>query len=125
MEALLPSFVRRATYTTMKTILFVCTANICRSPMAAAIMRQRIAQMGLADQVRVISAGVWAEGDQARSTITTCANDIGCIAPLPTADARTAGRAIILVMEEATAARFSQRRSISPKSTSDRNGRPS
>ncbi len=76
MEALLLSFVRRATYTTMKTILFVCTANICRSPMAAAIMRQRIAQMGLADQVRVISAGVWAEGDQSASAnaITTCAS---------------------------------------------------
>jgi len=45
----------------MKTILFVCTANICRSPMAAAIMRQRVAQLGLEDSVQVISAGVWAE----------------------------------------------------------------
>jgi len=36
--------------------------------MAAAIMRRRIAQMGLADQVQVISAGVWAEGDQRAST---------------------------------------------------------
>ncbi|MCX7707172.1 MAG: low molecular weight protein arginine phosphatase [Anaerolineae bacterium] len=45
----------------MKTILFVCTANICRSPMAAAIMRRRIAELGLADQVEVLSAGVWAE----------------------------------------------------------------
>lgn len=45
----------------MKTILFVCTANICRSPMAAAIMRRRIAELGLADQVQVLSAGVWAE----------------------------------------------------------------
>ncbi|MGQ9490601.1 MAG: low molecular weight protein arginine phosphatase [Anaerolineae bacterium] len=42
-------------------ILFVCTANICRSPMAAAIMRRRIAEKGLADQVQVLSAGVWAE----------------------------------------------------------------
>lgn len=45
----------------MKTILFVCTANICRSPMAAAIMRRRIAELGLADRVQVLSAGVWAE----------------------------------------------------------------
>ena len=51
----------------MKTILFVCTANICRSPMAAAIMRQRIAQHGLADQVQVLSAGVWAEPGHAAS----------------------------------------------------------
>lgn len=45
----------------MKTILFVCTANICRSPMAAGLMRRRIAEQGLADEVQVISAGVWAE----------------------------------------------------------------
>ncbi len=45
----------------MKTILFVCTGNICRSPMAAGIMRQRIAALGLTDQIQVLSAGVWAE----------------------------------------------------------------
>lgn len=44
----------------MKTILFVCTANICRSPMAAAIMRRRVVELELADQVQVLSAGVWA-----------------------------------------------------------------
>lgn len=45
----------------LKTILFVCTANICRSPMAAGIMRHRLAAQGLTDRVRVLSAGVWAE----------------------------------------------------------------
>ena len=45
----------------MKTILFVCTANICRSPMAAAIMRDRITRAGLEAEIQVISAGVWAE----------------------------------------------------------------
>jgi protein-tyrosine-phosphatase len=49
---------------TVKTVLFVCTANICRSPMAAAILRRRIADMGLADQVNVESAGVWARDGQ-------------------------------------------------------------
>jgi protein-tyrosine-phosphatase len=44
----------------VKTILFVCTGNICRSPMAAALMRQRIANLGLSDQIQVLSAGVWA-----------------------------------------------------------------
>lgn len=46
----------------MKTVLFVCTANICRSPMAAGLMRKRIAELRLEDQVRVVSAGVFAEG---------------------------------------------------------------
>ena len=45
----------------LKTILFVCTANICRSPMAAAIMQERIARAGLQAEVQVVSAGVWAE----------------------------------------------------------------
>jgi protein-tyrosine phosphatase len=50
----------------MKTILFVCTANICRSPMAAALMRKHLAALGLSDQVEVQSAGVWArEGSSA------------------------------------------------------------
>jgi protein-tyrosine phosphatase len=59
----------------LKTILFVCTANICRSPMAAAIMRQRIAALGLDPQVQVISAGIWAEEGYGASTnaITTLA----------------------------------------------------
>lgn len=46
---------------TLKTIVVVCTANICRSPMAAGILRSRIAEQGLADEVQVLSAGVWAE----------------------------------------------------------------
>jgi protein-tyrosine phosphatase len=45
----------------VKTILIACTANICRSPMAAAIMRRRIADLSLEDEIEVLSAGVWAE----------------------------------------------------------------
>jgi protein-tyrosine phosphatase len=47
--------------TTVKSILVACTANICRSPMAAAILRRRIAELDLEDQIVVFSAGVWAE----------------------------------------------------------------
>lgn len=41
--------------------------------MAAAIMRERIVRLGLADQVQVLSAGVWAEPGQSASAnaITT------------------------------------------------------
>lgn len=40
-------------------ILFTCTGNTCRSPMAEAILRQALAVRGL-DQVRVSSAGTGA-----------------------------------------------------------------
>ncbi|MFD0958958.1 low molecular weight protein-tyrosine-phosphatase [Paenibacillus chungangensis] len=38
-------------------ILFVCLGNICRSPMAEAVMRQMIAHEGLTDSLSVDSAG--------------------------------------------------------------------
>jgi protein-tyrosine phosphatase len=38
-------------------IAVVCLGNICRSPMAAAVLRQKVAAAGLADHVEVRSAG--------------------------------------------------------------------
>lgn len=48
-------------------VCFVCTGNICRSPMAASVFRSRVGGAGLADRVRVDSAGTgaWHEGDAA------------------------------------------------------------
>ncbi|SEL08139.1 low molecular weight protein-tyrosine-phosphatase [Streptacidiphilus jiangxiensis] len=48
-------------------ICFVCTGNICRSPMAEQVMRERLAEAGLAGRVVVDSAGTgsWHEGDPA------------------------------------------------------------
>lgn len=40
-----------------KSILFVCLGNICRSPMAEAVMRDLLQKEGLADSVHVDSAG--------------------------------------------------------------------
>ncbi|WP_434634189.1 low molecular weight protein-tyrosine-phosphatase [Chromobacterium sp. CV08] len=39
------------------SILFVCHGNICRSPTAEGVMRAKLARAGLADRVRVDSAG--------------------------------------------------------------------
>ncbi|MDQ7984580.1 low molecular weight protein-tyrosine-phosphatase [Pseudomonas sp. G34] len=38
-------------------VLFVCLGNICRSPTAEAIFRQRLQQAGLAERIEVDSAG--------------------------------------------------------------------
>ncbi len=50
----------------MSLIMVVCTANVCRSPMAAGLLRQRLAADEATARHRVLSAGVWAEdGDPA------------------------------------------------------------
>jgi protein-tyrosine phosphatase len=41
----------------MTSVLFVCLGNICRSPMAEAVLRHQLKQAGLDDRVRVDSAG--------------------------------------------------------------------
>ncbi|MGC0330868.1 protein-tyrosine phosphatase [Streptomyces sp. SAI-170] len=48
-------------------VCFVCTGNICRSPMAESVFRARVAEAGLDSEVEVDSAGTggWHEGDPA------------------------------------------------------------
>lgn len=45
----------------MKTILFVCTANIARSPMAEALFNQKMEAVGFSDQYKARSAGTWGQ----------------------------------------------------------------
>ncbi|KUJ67885.1 protein tyrosine phosphatase [Streptomyces albus subsp. albus] len=57
-------------------VCFVCTGNICRSPMAESVFRARIEEAGLDGLVEVDSAGTggWHEGDGAdRRTVAVLA----------------------------------------------------
>jgi protein-tyrosine phosphatase len=48
----------------MQSVLFVCTANICRSPMAEGLLRSRLGEA--AQDWRIESAGTWAiDGERA------------------------------------------------------------
>ncbi|MEW2412281.1 low molecular weight protein-tyrosine-phosphatase [Streptomyces sp. NPDC046866] len=51
----------------MYRVCFVCTGNICRSPMAESVFRAQLAEAGLDHLVEVDSAGTggWHEGDPA------------------------------------------------------------
>jgi protein-tyrosine phosphatase len=40
------------------SVLFVCTGNICRSPTAEGVLRQMARQRGVADRIRIDSAGI-------------------------------------------------------------------
>lgn len=46
-------------------VVFVCTGNICRSPVAEKVFRARLAEAGLAEAVTVSSAGIgpWHAGE--------------------------------------------------------------
>ena len=62
-------------------VCMVCLGNICRSPMAAAVLRAKLAEAGLADRVVVESAGTgdWHVGDcadpRARATLRAAGYD--------------------------------------------------
>ena len=47
-----------ATMTKKKKILFICLGNICRSPMAEAMMRHLAAEAGRSDEFEIASAAV-------------------------------------------------------------------
>ncbi|MGW6566984.1 low molecular weight protein-tyrosine-phosphatase [Streptomyces sp. NPDC054975] len=60
-------------------VCFVCTGNICRSPMAESVFRARVEEAGLADVVEVDSAGTggWHEGDAADPRTVAVLEDHG------------------------------------------------
>ena len=44
----------------MTSVLLVCTANICRSPMAEALLRRKLAEEDVPGEWQIGSAGAWA-----------------------------------------------------------------
>lgn len=59
--------VQRASRKTKKSVLFVCSGNTCRSPMAEAIMKCYLSCIGLARAIKVDSAGITAIEGEAMS----------------------------------------------------------
>lgn len=55
----------------MPSVLFVCTANRCRSPMAAALFGSLVSQVQRGEGCRVDSAGTWAT-DGTSATLLAC-----------------------------------------------------
>ena len=51
-------------------VLFICTGNICRSPMAVALLKAKMAEQGEPDRFIVASAGTWAVDNQPASENT-------------------------------------------------------
>jgi protein-tyrosine phosphatase len=95
----------------LKTVLLVCTGNLCRSPMATVLLSERLASAGLGDLVRVESAGVWArEGapasEEARKLMAGRAFNLENHRARQVTESMLAGVDLVLVMEEA------QRRSL-------------
>lgn len=65
----------------MPSILLVCTANICRSPMAEAILKDQLSRRPDAAQWQVASAGTWAlDGRGAAMGTRDALRDLGLTA---------------------------------------------
>jgi protein-tyrosine phosphatase len=60
-------------------VTFICSGNICRSPIAEKVFAHQISKRGLSEDVRVTSAGTggWHEGDPADSRASAVLREHG------------------------------------------------
>ncbi|MDR2006045.1 MAG: hypothetical protein LBP78_02225 [Acidaminococcales bacterium] len=87
----------------MYTVLFVCSGNTCRSPMAQLILLRKIKDANLSERVRVLSAGLNAlKGDEMAAAARAAMRKRGIAAggfSARAVDEKTVGRSdIILTM---------------------------
>lgn len=61
--------------------MFICTGNICRSPLAHAVFEQKVRDAGLADSIEVESSGTdaWHVGEQADPRMRSTAANHGVV----------------------------------------------
>ena len=64
----------------MKKILFICTGNTCRSPMAAALASSIFAQVGLAIEVASAGVSAWPNQPASRHAISVMKDKGLCLA---------------------------------------------
>ena len=61
-----------------KLVVFVCTANVCRSPMAEKLFEDAFAKSKIRKKLRVFSAGLTAvEGDKASGNSVAACEEVG------------------------------------------------
>jgi protein-tyrosine-phosphatase len=62
-------------------VLFVCSGNICRSPVAAACLRQRVSQLGLGDPSADSAGTLGIEGRPICDEALRVLNELGIASP--------------------------------------------